>query len=100
VAPNDPGALAAGLLRALGDADLRARIGAAGRKRTLERFTWPVTARLTAEQYRVLLEERARAARDHSSTAPAHAGGLGVTPAAVTPAAVTAAADAGAGSPC
>ncbi|HXY43194.1 MAG TPA: glycosyltransferase family 4 protein [Acidimicrobiales bacterium] len=60
VEPNDAGALAAGLLRALDDADLRARIGAAGRKRTLERFTWPVTARLTAEQYRVLLEERAR----------------------------------------
>ncbi len=64
VQPNDPGALAAGLLRALGDADLRARLGAAGRKRTLERFTWPVTARLTAEQYRVLLEEQARAVRD------------------------------------
>jgi glycosyltransferase involved in cell wall biosynthesis len=58
VEPNNPGALSAGLLRALGDPELRARIGAAGRKRTLERFTWPVTARLTAEQYRVLLDER------------------------------------------
>jgi glycosyltransferase involved in cell wall biosynthesis len=66
VSPNDPGALAGGLLRALGDADLRARIGAAGRKRTLERFTWPVTARLTAEQYRVLLDEHARIDRDRS----------------------------------
>jgi len=64
VAPNDPGALAAGLLRALADPELRARIGAAGRRRTLERFTWPVTARLTAEQYRVLLEARARERRD------------------------------------
>jgi glycosyltransferase involved in cell wall biosynthesis len=61
VEPNNPGALAAGLLRVLGDTELRARIGAAGRKRTLERFTWPVTARLTAEQYRVLLDERAAA---------------------------------------
>jgi glycosyltransferase involved in cell wall biosynthesis len=58
VPPNDPGALAAELLRVLDDADLRARIGAAGRQRTLERFTWPVTARLTAEQYRVLLDQR------------------------------------------
>jgi glycosyltransferase involved in cell wall biosynthesis len=63
VAPNDPGALAGGLLRALSDADLRTRIGAAGRRRTLNRFTWPVTARLTAEQYRVLLEQRARTER-------------------------------------
>jgi glycosyltransferase involved in cell wall biosynthesis len=106
VAPNDPGALAAGLLRALGDAELRARIGAAGRKRTLDLFTWPVTARLTAEQYRVLLEERARAERDASSAAPAHAGGLAVAPAAIAPAAVAPVADApaadagGTGSPC
>jgi glycosyltransferase involved in cell wall biosynthesis len=58
VPPDDAGALAAMVLRALSDESLRARIGAAGRLRTLERFTWPVTARLTAEQYRVLLEER------------------------------------------
>ncbi len=66
VAPNDPGSLAGGLMRALADADLRARIGAAGRRRALERFTWPVTARLTVEQYRLLLEHHARAARDGS----------------------------------
>ena len=71
VEPNNPGALAAGLLRALGDADLRARIGAAGRTRTLERFTWPVTARLTAEQYRVLLDERASAVPGPQAVAPA-----------------------------
>ncbi|HKH88193.1 MAG TPA: glycosyltransferase family 4 protein [Acidimicrobiales bacterium] len=64
VPPNDPGALAAELLRVLADRELRARIGAAGRQRTLERFTWPVTARLTAEQYRVLLGERERSRRD------------------------------------
>ncbi|MGD0084647.1 MAG: glycosyltransferase family 4 protein [Acidimicrobiales bacterium] len=68
VPPNDPGALAAELLRALGDTELRARIGTAGRRRTLERFTWPVTARLTAEQYRVLLGERERASRDGTLT--------------------------------
>ena len=58
VEPNDPGALAVAILRALGDAELRARLGAAGRARTLERFTWPVTARETAEQYYRLLDER------------------------------------------
>ena len=53
------GALAAGLLRALGDADLRARIGAAGRTRVLERFTWRATALGTIENYRALLDEQA-----------------------------------------
>ncbi len=62
VPPDDHGALALGLLRVLGDAELRGRLGAAGRRRTLQRFTWPVTARGTADQYRVLLDERARAA--------------------------------------
>jgi glycosyltransferase involved in cell wall biosynthesis len=56
VEPNDPGALAGAILRALGDNELRDRLGAAGRRRTIERFTWPVTARETAEQYRVLLD--------------------------------------------
>jgi glycosyltransferase involved in cell wall biosynthesis len=59
VPPNDPGALAHMLLRALDDADLRARIGAAGRTRALERFTWRATALGTVENYRALLEERA-----------------------------------------
>jgi glycosyltransferase involved in cell wall biosynthesis len=81
VEPNNPGALAAGLLRALGDPELRRRIGLAGRKRTLERFTWPVTARLTAEQYRVLLDERA-AANGKSSAAAPDAGDLGGVPSA------------------
>jgi glycosyltransferase involved in cell wall biosynthesis len=81
VEPNNPGALAAGLLRALGDPELRRRIGLAGRKRTLERFTWPVTARLTAEQYRVLLDERAGANGKSSAAAP-DAGDLGGVPSA------------------
>ncbi|MHB1508207.1 MAG: glycosyltransferase family 4 protein [Acidimicrobiales bacterium] len=66
VEPNNPRSLAVGLTRALADAGLRARIGAAGRRRALERFTWPVTARLTVEQYRLLLEDLARSARDGS----------------------------------
>jgi glycosyltransferase involved in cell wall biosynthesis len=55
VAPNDPGSLAQAMLTALGDPELRQRLGSAGRKRTAERFTWPVTARATAEQYFELL---------------------------------------------
>jgi glycosyltransferase involved in cell wall biosynthesis len=55
VPPNDPGSLAQAALTALGDPALRLRLGTAGRQRTTERFTWPVTARATAEQYFELL---------------------------------------------
>jgi MMP alpha-(1->4)-mannosyltransferase len=58
VPPGDPGALAGTLLRALGDADLRDRIGAAGRKRALDNFTWRQTAIGTVEHYRALLDGR------------------------------------------
>src|SRR5262249_46291934 len=49
VRPGDPDALAQGLLRTLDDADLRARIGAAGRERALANFTWRQTAIGTVE---------------------------------------------------
>jgi glycosyltransferase involved in cell wall biosynthesis len=57
VPPSDPDALAGAILRALRDAPLRARIGAAGRARALERFTWRQTAVGTVEQYRALLDQ-------------------------------------------
>jgi glycosyltransferase involved in cell wall biosynthesis len=57
VPPADPGALAVAIGRALDDAELRARLGEAGRQRVLERFTWEATARGTVEQYRRLLDE-------------------------------------------
>jgi glycosyltransferase involved in cell wall biosynthesis len=56
VRPRDPSALAAALVRALDDAALRDRIGAAGRARVLERFTWRRTAEATADHYRALLD--------------------------------------------
>jgi glycosyltransferase involved in cell wall biosynthesis len=59
VPPGDPSALAAATLRALGDETLRARVGAAGRVRVLERFTWRRTAEGTVDHYRALLAERA-----------------------------------------
>ncbi|WP_405872995.1 glycosyltransferase family 4 protein [Streptomyces zaomyceticus] len=52
VPPGDAGALAAALGRVLGDPELRARLGAAGRARVLERFTWARAAQGTAELYR------------------------------------------------
>jgi glycosyltransferase involved in cell wall biosynthesis len=62
VPPGDPQALAAALLRAFADPELRARVGAAGRARALERFTWRACATGTVDNYRALLEERAAAA--------------------------------------
>ena len=55
VRPNDPGALAAAIVRVLDDADLRARLGAAGRARVLERFTWRATAEATVDVYRQVI---------------------------------------------
>jgi len=57
VPPDDPGALAVAIGRLLDDADLRARLGAAGRQRVLGRFTWQVTAAGTAAEYRALLDD-------------------------------------------
>ena len=58
VPPDDPGALAAAIGRLLDDPGLRARLGAAGRRRVVSRFTWQVTAAGTAECYRAMLEGR------------------------------------------
>ncbi|MEV4938849.1 glycosyltransferase family 4 protein [Streptomyces zaomyceticus] len=52
VPPGDAGALAVALGRVLDDPDLRQRLGAAGRARVLERFTWARAAQGTAELYR------------------------------------------------
>ncbi len=57
VPPGDPSALAAAILRALDDPALRDRIGAAGRARALEWFTWRRTAEATVEHYRALLAD-------------------------------------------
>jgi glycosyltransferase involved in cell wall biosynthesis len=53
--PGDVDALAAAIRRGLDDAELRARVGAAGRKRVVERWSWRHCAQLTVEQYREVL---------------------------------------------
>lgn len=59
VPPGDSEALAAKISMALDDHDLRARVGAAGRQRVIDRWTWRHTAVGTVEQYRALLSETA-----------------------------------------
>ena len=59
VEANNPDALVGAIAALLDDAELRARLGAAGRERVIERFTWQVTARGTAACYDAILNHRA-----------------------------------------
>jgi glycosyltransferase involved in cell wall biosynthesis len=52
---GDAGSLASTIRQALADPDARARIGAAGRQRVIERWTWRRCAEMTVEQYREVL---------------------------------------------
>jgi glycosyltransferase involved in cell wall biosynthesis len=58
VEPNNPDALVDAIGRLLDDADLRERLGAAGRQRVIERFTWQVTAKGTAACYDAILNHQ------------------------------------------
>lgn len=66
VAPGDPGALAAEILRLLDDRAARERIGAAGRRRVEERFTARRMADATVAAYREVLDS-ARKRREHAA---------------------------------
>jgi glycosyltransferase involved in cell wall biosynthesis len=58
VEPNNPEALVDAIRSLLDDPGLRERLGAAGRQRVIERFTWQVTARGTAACYDAILHDR------------------------------------------
>jgi glycosyltransferase involved in cell wall biosynthesis len=57
VPPGDSEALAAKLRWALDEPRLRATVGAAGRRRVVDQWSWRHTAERTVEQYRILLAE-------------------------------------------
>ena len=71
VPPGDPEALAAAVGRLLDDRDLADRLGAAGRARVVELFTWRAVAEQTVRWYRaVLAEGTAHDDRPHPGGAP------------------------------
>jgi glycosyltransferase involved in cell wall biosynthesis len=60
---GDVEALAAAIRRGLDNPSLRERVGAAGRTRVVERWSWRRCAALTVDQYREVLDIRAAADR-------------------------------------
>ena len=61
VRAGDVGELTTALQRVLDSPSLAERLGAAGRRRVLERFTWRATAERTAAWYTDVLERKERA---------------------------------------
>ncbi len=59
VPPGDPEALAAAVARLLDDPELADRLGAAGRERVVQLFTWRAVAEQTVRWYRAVLSETA-----------------------------------------
>ncbi|EFL31760.1 glycosyl transferase [Streptomyces viridochromogenes DSM 40736] len=91
VPPGDAGALAAGLNRLLGDAQLRARLGAAGRERVLRHFTWARAAQGTVTRYREAIDRAGGRSAPRASGRSASSTGAEPTVPAVMADAVTAA---------
>lgn len=57
IPPNDPDALAEAILKLYHDRELCARLGAAGRERVVENFTWAHFRARLLEAYRILVGE-------------------------------------------
>jgi len=55
--PGDAAALAARITDAMDDPELAAKVGAAGRQRVIDNWTWRHTAEKTVEQYRIRLKQ-------------------------------------------
>ncbi len=72
VPPGDSEALAAGLRAALDDPGLRATVGANGRQRVVDSWSWRHTAEATIEHYHGLLADYAR--DPHGPNHPAQGG--------------------------
>jgi glycosyltransferase involved in cell wall biosynthesis len=64
---GDAEALATAIARGLDDAQLRARIGANGRQRVVERWSWRHCAALTVDQYREVLAMPHNVAKSRSN---------------------------------
>ena len=58
VPPGDVGALVIRIATALDDPELRAAVGARGRQRIIDKWSWRHTAERTVAQYRALLADR------------------------------------------
>jgi glycosyltransferase involved in cell wall biosynthesis len=65
VPPGDVGALTTTIAALLDDPDRRARMGAAGRRRAEERFSWSAVARATAEAYTRVIDDFAKENHAH-----------------------------------
>jgi glycosyltransferase involved in cell wall biosynthesis len=72
VAPGDVGELALALEALLDDPDRRARMGAAGRRRALEKFSWRAVAEATVAAYARAIEAQEIDTTAHEES-PAHA---------------------------
>lgn len=70
VEPGDPQALAVAIGRLLDDSELADRLGAAGRQRVIENYTWSVVAARTADWYRKCLAQRANDDTATAASAP------------------------------
>lgn len=60
VRTRDSGALAQQIGRLLDDGDLRAALGAGGRRRAQERYSWAAVAARTADHYQTVLDQAGR----------------------------------------
>ena len=70
VPPGDSEALAAMMATAFDSSELRERIGAAGRQRVIDHWSWRHTAERTVQQYRQLLASRPNGDHQPPTTAP------------------------------